>query len=446
MGVCVAPRCRSLLRMSGRRGRVAAGVVVVALLVVAGFAWTSRGDDARYEHTLVRYDDHHGEPNRYVNLGDDDAQLAVGSPDRHRIVVQWRDPDGHGWTSPQTVWTDRKNTAVDNTVRFGGGTVAILQTFTPDVHEDSDIGAVSVAIVCRRLSCQSARAAGSGGEAQVTPDGRTAYLGQDERVPHLWTAGDGIHVVRWSNHPGFEYGVVSPSEPVLAPDGSLRVVSSRPSRGSCTFELLTSPAGSADLSSSGRFTEPVRGRGRSDCSSYLLTYSEDWVEVHPSDHRALDFWFVRNAQGWQATHHDASGLQHVAGARGCCETSVQGFVHWNDVAFASPDGHRILVQSHFLGDETWRDAMVLDGAPASARCTWMDGHEVGDHGFAVLLTCHTGAVANQFRGDAYAVAATSDLRHWQSRYVTGVRTEPQVTDGQLRVGATTWSPEDGFSG
>jgi hypothetical protein len=424
---------------------VAAGLAVVALLIAGGLTWMAWGGDTRYGHTLVRYGTEHGERNRYVNLGDGDAQLAIGSPDRHRIVVQWRDSDGHGWSKPRTVWTDTTNTAVDNTVRFGSGTVAILQTFTPDVHSDSDIGSVTAAIVCRRLSCSAEKVPGSGGEAQVTPDGSTAFLGQDRSGARLWTAEKGIHLVPWSHHPGFDYHVVSPSEPVLAPDGSLRVVSSRPARTSCTFELLTSAPRSAQLVTGGSVTEGLRGKGLSDCSSYLLTYSADWVEVHPSDHRARDFWFVRDAGTWTVTYDDPSGLQLVDIAHGCCATAVQGFVHWNDVAFGSPDGHRILVQSHLLGEESWSPPQVLEGAPGGVRCTWMDGHEVGTRGFAVLMTCHSGRVRNEFRGDAYAVAVTTDLRHWQSRFVTGVTREPQLVDGELRVGATVWSPEGGFS-
>lgn len=428
------------------RVRVAAGVLAVALVAVAGFVWKAQGGDADYSHALVSYGDHHGEPNRYVNLGDGAAQLAVGSPDRHRIVVQWRDPDGHGWTDPETVWNDKSNTAVDSSVRFGSGTVAVLQTFTPDVHSDNDIGAVTVAIVCQRLSCSAQKASGAGSEAQVTPDGRTAFVGQDRKGAYLWTRDHGIHLVRWSNHPGFDYGVVSTSAPVLAPNGSLRLVTSRPARGSCTFELLTSAPRAGDLTVAGRATEQLRGKARSDCSSYLDTYSADWVAVHPNDHRARDFWFVRDGDSWKVTYDDPSGLRLVPASRRCCETGVQGFVHWNDVAFASADGHSILVQTHFLGDETWSRPQTLAGAPAGTRCTWMDGHEVGASGFAVVMTCHQRPGGNEFQGDAYAVAVTTDLRHWKSRFVTHVRDDPQVTDGQLRVGATTWSPEHGFAG
>lgn len=430
--------------MSRGRWGVALVLAVAVLAAAAGVGWAVWGKDLRYRHALVRYDASEGKANRYVDLDDGSAQLAIGSPDRHAIVVQWRDPDGYGWTAPETVWTDRKNIAIDNSVRYGGGTVAVQQTFTSDVHDDSDIGNVTVAVVCRRLSCTAQRVRGSAAAAQVAPDGRTAYLGQDDKGAYLWSSRAGIHLARWSGHPGFRYGVVSPSQPVLAPDGSLRVVTSKPSRGSCTFELLASRPRTADLSSAGRVTERLRGSATSDCSSYLATYSADWVEVHPTDHRAPDVGFVRDGAGWTTTRQDPSGLKVVDVDRGCCDSVSQGFVHWNDVAYGSPDGHRIQVQSHLLGDERWSNPQLLAGAPAGYRCTWQEGYEVGPQGFAVLMTCHSGKVRNQYRGDAYAVAVTPDLRHWDSTFVTGVSREPRVDGDRLVVGGTSWTAKAGF--
>lgn len=391
----------------------------------------------------MKYDDP-GEPNRYVNLDDGEAQLSVGSPDGHRIVVQWRDPDGHGWTEPETVWEDRKAIAVDSTIRYGGGTVAIAETYTTDIHDDSDVGAIEVGIVCRELRCTASQGSGIGSEPQVTPDGHAAYLGQDETGAYLWTEARGIHRATWSGHPGLDYHVSSPSEPVLAPDGSLRVVSSKPSRDHCTFDLLASTPGTADLTAVASTSERLRGRASSDCRSYLRAYSADWVETHPEDYRARDFWFVRNGDAWTITFDDPSRLRLVDGDKGCCETAVLGFVHWNDVAFGSPDGRRILVQHHLLGEETWSKPLLLDGATAGYRCTWIDGHEVGENGIALLMVCHSGPAVNEFRGDAYAIAVSNDLQHWTSRFVTGVRGEPEVDRDRVRVGGTIWTPDDGF--
>jgi len=424
---------------SGKRLSVLAAALA---LLASGCALTGGGDD--YGSHLVRYDDHRGEPNRYVRLGHGAAQLAIGSPDGHRIVVQWRDPDGSGWTKPETVWTDRENLAIENTVRYGSGTVAVLQVFTTDVHSEEDTDSVTVAIVCRDLHCAASKAPGIGGEAQVTPDGRTAYLGQDEHGVTWWTAGAGIHTTPWSGHPGFEYHSVSPSEPLLAPDGSLRVVSARPARDACSFELLTTAPASAALHRVARTRAPLRGRAPSDCRSYLDTFSGDWVTVHPDDHRAATFWFVRTGDGWTTRNRDPSGLQLVDRDRGCCDSAVSGFVHWNDVAYGSPDGRRIQIQTHLLGKPRWTEPQVLEGASPPYTCTWLDGHEIGPHGFVVLMVCHSGKVRNEFTGDAYVVAASPDLLTWQSVFVTGVHKEPVVDGDHVQVGATTWSPSDGF--
>jgi hypothetical protein len=411
-------------------------ILIAVLVVVAGAGWAgwlTLGSDG-YDQRLVRFDDDRGEANRFVNTGDRDEQLSIGSPDGHAIVVQWRDPDGSGWSAPETVWEDRTNIAVDNTVRLGGQTVGILQTYTPDVHDDSDINDVTVAIVCRAGSCDAERGRGYGGEPQVTPDGSAVYLGQSEQGAHLWTEGEGFRLARWRGHPGFAYGEVSPSEPVLAPDASLRVVSSRPSRGSCTFELFTSAPRTADLTATASATLPIRGRSRSDCGSYLQTYSADWVDVEPYDHRAPGFWFIRDGDTWTMSQEDPSGLQPVDVRRGCCDTGILGFVHWNDLAYGSPDGRSIVVQTHFLGEERWRDPVTLTGVPDGVRCDWVDGTEVGD-GAALLMTC----------GRGYLVAASADLIAWEAAWAPRVRREPEVVDDVLRVGDVRWSPDDGFS-
>jgi hypothetical protein len=421
------------------------GLLVCAVALLALVSGCSSDGDTPYSEHLVKYGDR-GEPNVYVNLDDGQAQLAIGSPDGHRIVVQWRDPDGSGWTAPDTVWTDKKNLAIENTVRYGGGTVAIRQTYTSDVHDDQDDSAIDVGIVCRDLSCTATADSGGGGEAQVTPDGQTVLLGQTEKAVSLWSEDEGIRLARWSGHPGFEYQRVSPSEPLLAPDGSLRVVSALRARGACTFELLASAPDSARLERVATSTQQLRGGHPSDCRSYLGTYSADWVTVHPEDHRAPDFWFVRDGDSWTTTSRDPSGLRLIDDDRACCSSATAGFVHWNDVTFGSRDGHRIEVQSHLLGDETWRKPTVLAGAPPGYPCTWMDGYEVGDHGFAVVMVCHSGKAKNEFVGDSYAVAASADLQHWTSTFVTDVRTPPEVDDdGALVVGGTTWTENRGFS-
>lgn len=414
-----------------RLGWVVGPLALLALVAGAVAGWSAwHGEDA-YDHTLQHYGDR-GEPNVYVDLPDGEAQLALGSPDGHRLVVQWRDPDGHGWTAPETVWNDRENLAIENTVRYGGGTVAVVETYTSDVHDDSDSSASYVAVVCRDLACDATDSRAT--EGQVTPDGSSAYLGQSAEGVLFWDASAGFHEEPWENHPGFDYRRASPSEPVLAPDGSLRMVGSAPDRGSCTFALYTSEPGSAGLTVADRRTEPLRGNRPSDCRTYLATWSDSWVQVNPSNHRGATFWFVDDGDGWTSTTEDASGFDRID-VRGCCDSSSIGFVHWNDVTFGSPDGQRIQVQSHLLGEERWSDPVLLDGAPPGSRCRWQEGYEAGPQGFAVVMTCRGGV----------AVAATPDLQSWTSTYLPGVRGAAVGDDEGLSIGQRrVWSPVDGF--
>ena len=439
------------------RARLVLGALVLAL--VAGSAYALLGDDlreavgGRYTHRLERYDDARGERNRFLNLPGDDhgrAQLSLGSPDGHRLVVQWRDPDGHGWTAPQTVHVDRANRAIDSTVRVAGGTVAIVETYTPDVHDDSDVDDVHVLVTCRALECTQGRVATgvTVGEPQVTPDGATVLYGWSAKGALAWEDGHGFRTWRWRDPYG-RAGAVS--RPVLAPDASLRLVRGQLRAGSCRYTLLTAPPRSGDLSERDVMSARLP-RGRSECRSYLQTFSADWVGVEPDDHATDGFWFVRRGDRWATTSADPSGL--VAGPRlgrrACCSLGIAGFIGWDSLAYGSPDGRRISVQPHFQGEERWAPRQVLTGAPPGFRCTFMEGGRVGDHGFAVHLVCHSGkrgAVANEFRGDAYAVAVSPDLRTWESFFVQDVVGDVQVDReaGVVVSGRplTSWTPEEG---
>lgn len=431
--------------MTGR-GRLIA-VIVVALALLTGGAYAGwRQLDSGYDHALERYDNEAGEPHRYVNLPDGEAQLAIGSPDGHRVVVQWRDPDGSGWTAPETVWRDRSMVTLDNTVRYGGGTVAILQTFSPDTTDDSDDGDVDVGIVCRELTCVASDEAGYGGEPQVSPDGRWAYLGQDERGAYLWSGDDPrIRRAAWSGHPGVPTRSVDFSEPSLSPDGSLRVVIGRRDGSGCRFELRESGVGDASLAPRADRSVTVPGAGVDGCRSSLYSFSSTWVQVLPHDYRADPFWFAAGGDDadWAATERDPSGLEAIDAGRGCCASYLQGFVHWHDVALGSPDGGRtIRVQTHLLGEESWGEPVVLDGAPEGHTCSefWPTG-SVGADGFAAVLACEPRDDAGRA---AYVVVASPDLASWESRFVADVRGQPELTDERVRVGPLTWTPEDGF--
>lgn len=449
--------------MLGRR--IVALGVTAALAVAGGTAYVVAGDSLReavggpYTHKLHRYDDDQGERNRFLNLPDGEAQISIGSPDGHELVVQWRDPDGHGWTAPDTVHEDRENRAVDNTVRVAGGTVAIVETYTPDTSDDSDINDIDVLVVCRDLTCETGRSVTVGeeqaavDEPQLTPDGEVVLFGWSPEGALAWEEGAGFVTWTWRN-PFTRRTAVS--RPALAPDGSLRLVRGRPGREgdrrTCTYTLLTSEPRDGALAESGSTTATLPGRGGSECRSYLQTYSADWVGVEPDDHRTDGFWFERRGEAWTTTFDDPSGL--VAGPdrgrRQCCDLGIAGFIGWDSLAYGSPDGRRITVQAHFQGDESWEPQQVLPGAPGGFRCTFMEGGQIGDDGYAVYLACHSGRSdpgESEFRGDAYAVAVSPDLRNWDTFFVRDVTGDVQIDqDSGVAVSGrplTSWTPEEG---
>lgn len=436
-------------------GRRLGVVVVGALLAVSvalGVGWLAWGEDLSYRHTLVKYDGGaESEPNRYVNLGDGEAQFSIGSPDKRRIVVQWRDPDGHGWTAPETVWTEKSAKAVENDVRFAAGTVAVRQYYDaavdPDADDDGEV--FPIGIVCRERSCTASDAPWLGGEVQVTPDGATAFLGENDLGPLLWTAEQGLRQEIWEGHPGYSFALPS-ATPLLAPDGSLRVVTSKRSRdGGCTFDLLSSGPGGASLTQVGRSEQPaLPGRSKASCRPDIDSSSADWVGVTAT---ARAFWFIRDGAAWVTTDEDPSGLEKVEAGGGCCDTLVSG-LHWNEVAHGSPDGgHRIQVQTRRHDQETWSEPQILDAAPVGTRCDYLEGDQLRV-GYVLILECDAsdrerdesdaGARAPWRR--SFALAVSVDLEYWDTAFVSDARDYPELADGRMTLGNTTWTPEKGF--
>ena len=248
---------------------------------------------------------------------------------------------------------------------------------------------------------------------------RRALLGLDRGVPRGGLA----------QPPGFDASTSSTSEPVLAPDGSLRVVGSRPARGDCTYELYASEPGAAALTASARVTTPLRGRARSDCRSSLRTWSDSWVEVNDPEFRAATVWFVRDGDAWTSTTEDASGLAQID-VRGCCDTYAAGFIHWNSVARLARRTADPGAEPPARGRAVERAGGARRRSPTS-RCTSLNGFEAGPKGYALVLSCRGGV----------AVAASADLRDWTSTYLPGVTGEALPGDEGLRIGGElVWTP------
>jgi hypothetical protein len=431
------------------RALPAALVLGLAVVLLAAAAWllvVQRGP--AYDASLVRHDDDRGEANRYTDLADGEAQLAIGSPDGHRAVVQFRDPDGSGWTEPETVWEEPDETFIDTTLRYGGGTVATTLLYTADTGDEYDGDDTTIALVCPdgEVSCTARRLPTITSEPQVTPDGTAAWFDQDEDGTTVWTAEDGFLDLAWSGHPGYPaYGRPGerPSEPLLSPDGSLTVVAGRPSDrpGACDVRLLRAPRGTADLVEEAAATVDVRLTGRgglAECDVRLATFSDDWLRVDPDAANSDPFWFVRAGGGWEVSREDPSGL--MAGR----EVLVAGFVSWNDVAWSMPDGRTLQVQSHLLGEETWSDPVAVGEGlvPEGARCEDpYEGYEVGDGAFAIVVQCEEGAARGAL------VAASADLEEWEAEYVVARDPFAELAEepDRLVVGPLVWTPGEGFS-
>lgn len=299
----------------------------LGLLLAGGLVAFLARPEPIYGSRLVRYSHSGGGvANRFVDLREGNAQLSLGSPDGRRVVVQWRDVDGHGWTRPETVFTDSglpgpgsthsgsthsQWRMLDSRIRQAGGTVAILASFTGADNEDEDRSEVDVEIVCRDRACVvgdvihplAAR------DPQLSADGTFGYFGTafldadlerlDEPVAVLWRASSGFEISPWHGHPGQATDRLVVSDALLAPDGSFRLVTGRPVRARCAFDLLVSDAGSTDL-------RPAAKTLRRDhsvehfCIPTLQNGSAQSVQVDGDDAGTPTFQFVVAPDGWHA--------------------------------------------------------------------------------------------------------------------------------------------------
>ncbi|GAB2628028.1 hypothetical protein GCM10027270_14310 [Nocardioides ginkgobilobae] len=238
-------------------------VVAAAVVVLAGIGvlWVTvlHDDLVTYRHAQQTYADQ-APPARVIELEGDEAAVSVGSPDGRVLTVQHRDPDGSGWTGPEEVFEldGRGRDFADTTAREEGGTVAVLALFSNGNEYDGDD--LTIGLVCRDRECWAQREPGFGGEPEVAPDGRAAFLGEDEEGAWLWDEAGGIRRVAWSGHPAYGAGPVSASQPALAPDGSLRVAAARVVPGGCRFTLLESGPLSGDLAPVASTTRPRAAR------------------------------------------------------------------------------------------------------------------------------------------------------------------------------------------
>ena len=120
--------------------RRVAPLLVVALLA-GGALWglVLRDDLVTYRSEQETYADR-APAARIIELEGDDAALSIGSPDERGVSVQFRDPDGSGWTAPEEVFRleGRRRDLSDTTAREEAGTVVVLVLFADGDEFDGD--------------------------------------------------------------------------------------------------------------------------------------------------------------------------------------------------------------------------------------------------------------------------------------------------------------------
>lgn len=280
------------------RGFTAVATAAVVLVGLGGL-WVAvlQDDLVTYRHDQQTYADQ-APPARVIELEGDDAGLSIGSPDGRVLTVQFRDPDGSGWTEVEEVFEleGRGRDLSDTTAREEAGTVAVLVLFANGNEFDGDD--LTVGLVCRDRRCWVQREPGFGGEPEVAPDGRSAFLGEDEEGAWLWDEAGGIRRVAWSGHPPYGAGPVTASQPALAPDGSLRVAAVQVVPDGCRFTLLVSAPLDGDLEPVATTTRPRSAPADSRCRPFLTAPGPDRVVVRPVDPGQRPFVWDRTEDGW----------------------------------------------------------------------------------------------------------------------------------------------------
>jgi hypothetical protein len=391
---------------------------------------------------------------RRITLPDGSGQVAV-STRRDDLVVWWRDAGETTWSDPQVVYDAGRDIATQLRLRAGGGTVAVVATYTPpDTYYHDELSTeelraddVTVVAACRRGSCSTSEPFdGPDYDApQVTPDGGHALLADDagDAGSYVTWHGGEIVVQRPEGLPSDD--AVQASPPLLAPDGSLRAVSGRRAGDRCDFVLLTTEPGRAAYEPAVTFRRAAR---RSGCTVALETFASDYVIASQGRHAAT-FLSRRNAT-WRVVEEDPSGQvryprtgePRLAGAY-----QRSGFWHWSEVVLSSPDGRTLVAQVHRPGETRWGPPRVVARAPQGAECTHIDPMPTYTHGeedpFYAGLRCRSRPAPGADWAYVSATAVTDDGETWHSFLATDAT---RVGRDMFFSGRPShhWSPETGL--
>jgi hypothetical protein len=383
-----------------------------------------------------------------------------------QIKVWWRQADATNWSRPVMIEGGSNRYLYDAKVRVTGETVAIRAFYASVPPWEDEAGwpgtRSSVFVACRDRACGASAAfervieppcrhgscrlsrpdAGAGVQVpEMSSSGDAVFFGATEKGYVTWSPRRGMHVLRPSGLP--TQGTVG--APMLAPDGSLRVVVGdrrtvpRHDGGAddvCRLALFTSPdvAASTDTIKFTRQVATAAPTSTGDCATTLEAFSADHVLIHTD--QPAPAYLVRTDRTWGPASHDPTGMlryplrpgRHAAGS-----IVRTGFWHWREILAGSPDGRTLVAQVHFPGTPRWTAPVTVARLPSGLDCFEIaPTPEPAAEPFYVSVRCRTRPV-DGVRSYLGVHAVTEDGHTWRS--VIGDQLPTRVGEG-LYFGGT----------
>ena len=298
----------------GRRAAVAIGVV--AVLMIAGLGWTILRDETPSVGSGS------GGPGEYAQVLRLDQGRAghVSVETSDHVEVWWRGPGETGWSASQVIDGGFHRYLTATKIGVAGSTVAIRAFYNPEPPWEDEPGepglATSVFIVCQPGSClvsdhyervqeppcqrgscllRQPRNTGVSRVPELSTDGGLVFFGSTENGHVVWSPEDGIQELEPEGLPSD--GALG--TPMMAPDGSFRVVSGRDEDGTCHLTLLTS-APPTDSAATVAYTEQATTStptSTGDCGTALEAFTGEHLLVHTD--RAEPVYLVRDGDSWK---------------------------------------------------------------------------------------------------------------------------------------------------
>ncbi|MCW2812771.1 MAG: hypothetical protein JWN84_226 [Nocardioides sp.] len=360
---------------AGGNARVVLGALATVLALLATACGSSpAADEPAYGHALV---EHRFEKTHVVRL-DDGVRLAVGSPDGHRIQVQWsRTGRADGWSTPTTVDTDRLWTH-DVQLAHRGGTAAIDPDWWREKELDDDYAPHHTSqVVCRAFRCLPAHSSAGLSGTKLDGAGDFASFGLGPQRVLLWDVDGGFRTSAVT-------GIGPRATYDLAPDGSFVAAQGRAAGRLCIYDLFVTDRHETRFR---RVASSAQVPAVPPCDTASFEVGRDRVNVDVEElsegiefRRSGDRWSVEQSEHPLVAYPDTHG-------RSTLGTQEIDLGDAGTLSIGSPDQRRILVQAQPAGSREWGPPQQVATAPPGTRCR--TASPVGNRsGAVVVLGCY----------------------------------------------------------